>query len=50
MKISGKKEIIEAVVIAALTTLFNGLIEWGLKKLDPEEEDKCKICKGSCQK
>lgn len=46
MKISGKKEILEAVVIAALTTLLNGLIEWGLKKLDPEEDkkDKCVTC------
>lgn len=47
MNISGKKEIWEAVAIAALTTLFNGIVQWGLDRIEPkdkEEKDKCKTC------
>jgi len=33
MKTQGRKEIAEAVLIAALTTLVGGLITWGLEAL-----------------
>lgn len=47
--ISGKKEVTDAVLIAALSALFTGVIDKVLQKIFPEEEEKKDKCV-TCQK
>jgi hypothetical protein len=42
VKFLGKKQILEAVAIAALTTLCNKIIEHFYKKLNKEDEEETK--------